>query len=117
MKKNSESFKNIKHLPFKGQNVQLYCADEDECCDGHGVDVTSVVRGSPGRFTLLAPGGRAGGAKVTGQGEKSSCVLLVVPEFKEVCRNWMRGGHLESDFLISYRKQELVEMGDSMVPG
>lgn len=42
------------------------------------------------QFTLLAPGGRAGGVKATGQGEKSSCVLLVVPEFKEVCRDWMR---------------------------
>lgn len=47
MRKNSEIFKNIKYLPFKEQNIQLYCADEDECCDGHGVDVTSVVRGGP----------------------------------------------------------------------
>ena len=42
MRKNSEIFKNVKHLPAKGQNIQLYCADEDECCDGHGVDVTSI---------------------------------------------------------------------------
>lgn len=90
MRKNSEIFKNVKHLPAKGQNIQLYCADEDECCDGHGVDVTSLVRGGPCRFTLLDPGSRAGGAKVTGQGEKSSCVLLVVPEFKEVCRDWKK---------------------------
>lgn len=91
MRKNSGIFKNAKHLPTKGQNVQLYCTDEGECCDGHGVDVTSLVRGGPCRFTLLDPGGRAGGAKVTtGQGKRSSCVLLVVPEFKEVCRDWKK---------------------------
>lgn len=90
MRKNSEIFKNVKNLPIKGQNIQFYCADEDECCDGHGVDVTFIVRGGSCRFTLLDPGGRGGGAKVTGEGEKLSCVLLVIPEFKEVCRDWVR---------------------------